>query len=130
MITFYKIFFILFTSLLFSGCIMRGGHQPFVKMYNNHLGKKNLFDKYKFESYGQIIGGFRKSGYGLTHITKDKNGNLIYHWDHWEVLPNYNDKKAVGKCKVYEIVDPKTKIVKAWGFEPDSNPLSCQVWGG
>ena len=67
-------------------------------------------------------------GKGVTHTTKDKEGNLIVHWDLNEILPNFGYKKFVGKCLIYEIVDPNTHIIKGWGFDKGGNPQSCRVW--
>lgn len=113
-------------GIYFTGCGV--GHQDFINIQNNEIGKKIPYFKFKFENTGKIVGGIHKVGYGLTHITKDKNGNLIYHWDIEEILPHYKYKEITGKCKIYEVVDPKTLIRKSWGFEQDSNPLSCRTW--
>ena len=116
----------LFISLLFIGCGV--GHQDWVNIKNSNVGKRASNDNYRFESFGKIIGGFRKGGYGITHITYDKDDNIIQHWDYYKILPKYPYKEIVGKCKIYEIVDPKTRIMKSWGYEPDANPLSCRTW--
>jgi hypothetical protein len=131
----YIILVLIIGSLFFSACATRHGHQGFINMHNNRIGKINPYESYVFEYAGQVtIGDFKKVGKGITHITKDKDGNLLYHWFIGEVLPKsgnpwmvYKDE-WIGKCKYYYIVDPKTNIIKSWGFEKDSNPLSCRTW--
>ncbi|UFH59971.1 hypothetical protein [Sulfurovum mangrovi] len=112
------------------GCY-RVGHEDFMSYKNARIGKKihygNAPDKY--HNSGELIrGDFLKAGQGLTHITKDKNGNLVYHIESAEVLPNFQKKEWVGKCKLYYVVDPKTKIIKSWGFDKGGNPQSCRTW--
>jgi hypothetical protein len=112
---------------LFIGCGV--GHQDFISSENHSIGKKVLYDKFRFKHYNlNLTIGFRKGGYGITHITYNKKGNIIQHWYSEEILPNKIYPEAVGKCKTYSVIDPKTRIIKAWGFEKDSNPLSCRTW--
>lgn len=115
---------------LFNGCY-RIGYHDFTNSMNITVGKKPSFSKpISFDNAGKLRrGNFLVTGEGFTHITKNENNDLIHHWDSEEVLPSFNGNKAwIGKCKYYYIVDPKTKIVKGWGFEKDANPLSCRTW--
>ena len=78
--------------------------------------------------------GVVKAGDGLTHKTKDKDGNIIYHFFLHEVLKNpsflfLEEKGIIGKCKIYYVVDPKTNIIINWGFEKESNPKACRISG-
>ena len=120
-----------FIGIMFvlSGCY-RVGHQDWVDFQNDLIGKKTSFEKpFKFKNAGQLIrGDFEIAGHGITHVTKDKDGNLIVHWYVSEILPNAPKKEWVGKCLLYEIVDPKTHIVKGWGYDEGGNPLSCRTW--
>ncbi len=134
-----KYLVILVFVLVFNGCY-KIGYEGFVDSENILIGKRvpyNTIEDWSFS--GTIIGGnFLVAGKGLTHITKNKKGDLIYHIDESEVLPNFYDdskpkifrtsKKWVGKCKIYYIVDPKTYIIKSWGFDKGGNPLSCRTW--
>lgn len=121
--------FILMLFLL-NGCYaIVGGHQHFKDSRNDRIGKKVWFtEPFRFENAGKFVRGkIVISGQGFTHITKDNNGNLIYHWDLEEILPHYK-KEWVGKCLIYYVVDPKTHIIKDWGFDKGGNPFSCRTW--
>lgn len=115
--------------ILMMGCY-RTGHQDFLDYKNNIVGKKIMQNKsYRYKNTGKLIrGNFLLGGPGLTHITKDRNGDLIYHIESVEVLSNFQKKEWVGKCKLYYVVDPKTKIIKSWGFDKGGNPQSCRTW--
>ena len=89
---------------------------------------------FKYQNAGKLIlGDFEIRGQGLVRISQDKNRNLIYHWFESEILPNSNNpymqhsKLSIGKCKYYYVVDPKTKVIKNWGFDKGGNPLSCSI---
>jgi hypothetical protein len=115
--------------LMLGGCA--AGHDDYVNFENNMLGKKMPFkEPFKFDNAGELLrADFLLGGQGLTHITKDQEGNLIYHFSGEEVLSNFNNNNEwVGKCLTYSVVDPKTFIIKAWGFDEGGNPLSCRTW--
>ncbi len=121
---------ILLVILLFSGCY-RVGYEDFRGSMDIAIGERPSFLKpIKFPNAGELRrGNFLMTGQGFTHITKDENDDLVYHWDSEEILPNFSGNKAwIGKCKYFYVVDPKSLIVKAWGFEKDANPLSCRTW--
>jgi len=119
----------LIALLFITGCY-RVGHQDFIKYKNNIVGKKIMpHKKYRYENVGKIIrGDFLVGGQGLTHITNNKNGDYIFHIESNEILPHFDNKEWVGKCKIYYIVDSKTKIIKTWGFDKGGNPKSCRTW--
>jgi len=127
-----KLFYILITRcvLLFvlSGCAI--GHDDYVNFEDGRVGKKMPYKKpFKFKDAGKLIqADFVLGGQGLTHITKDKKGDLIYHFSGQEILPNFNKKEWVGKCLTFSVVDPETYIIKSWGFDEGGNPLSCRTW--
>ncbi len=114
--------------IFLNGCSV--GHKDFVDIENRFVGKKtSLIKPFKFKNSGQFTrGDFEIAGYGITHVTKDKDGNLIVHWYVSEILPNAPKKEWVGKCLLYEVVDPKTHIIKGWGYDEGGNPLSCRTW--
>lgn len=116
-------------SIGLSGCYSIG-HNAFIENKNSEVGKKTPYKfPFEFEDSGELFrGDFAIAGKGLTHITKDKEGNLIYHFDEEEILPNFHIKEWVGKCMTYIVVDPRSYIVKDWGFDKGGNPLSCRVW--
>lgn len=124
----YLLFIIIFPLLV--GCYAVG-HKDYVNIQNNILGEKTTrITPFQFKNAGSLIGGnFLISGQGITHISYDNKGNLITHWDDGEVLPSFHgNKKWIGKCLIYEVIDPKTHIVKSWGFDEGGNPLSCRTW--
>ncbi|MES9903305.1 MAG: hypothetical protein ABW168_11610 [Sedimenticola sp.] len=112
-----------------SGCY-KVGHEDYINYNNDQIGEKMPFKKpFKFENSGKLVRGkIAISGQGLTHIEKDNNGNLIYHFSEQEILPHYHTKEWVGKCLTYTVVDPETYIIKGWGFDGGGNPLSCRSW--
>jgi len=124
---------------MFNGCY-KVGYQGFVDSKNVLIGNRIHYSVPKEWSIsGRLIrGNFLLAGKGFTHITKNKKGDLIYHIDESEILPIfYNQNKSkifrtskewVGKCKIYYLVDPKTYIIKSWGFDKGGNPLSCRTW--
>ncbi|BFM49522.1 hypothetical protein [Marinomonas sp. THO17] len=124
----YLSVFYFFCICTIAGCAV--GHKDYVNFKNNMIGKKLPYSKpFKFENSGELVrGDFVIAGQGLTHITKDHAGHLIYHISDQEVLPNANMKAWVGQCLIYYVVDPETHIVKAWGFDEGGNPLSCRSW--
>jgi len=127
MIKYYTI--LLITSFVFNGCY-KVGYEDFLDFKNARVGTV-MYNKqiYKYKNSGELgRGDFEIIGQGLVAITKNKKGDLIYHIDEAEILDNYNKKEWVGKCKFYYIVDPKTYLIKSWGFEKDANPLSCRTW--
>ncbi len=131
--------YILFIAFTFNGCIGIG-HQGFIDIHNDMIGAKMMnYKPYKYENAGKIIrGNFLVGGQGFTHITKNKDGNLVFHYFSSEVLPKFHyntqpqwakgNKKWIGKCLTYNIVNPKTGIVMGWGFDKGGNPLSCRIW--
>lgn len=118
-----------FSSLfLLNSCV--AGHDDYVSFKNSRVGKEIPYkEPFKFENDGKLIrSDFLKGGAGLVRISKDKNGDLIYHFVDQEILPNYHKKEWVGKCLTYYIVDSKNYIIKSWGFDKGGNPLSCRTW--
>ena len=116
--------------VLLNGCY-KVGYGDFLDFRNEGIGKKPYFTQpFRFKDAGELRrGDFLITGQGFTHITKNEGGDLIYHWDSGEVLPNFNGNKAwIGKCKYYYIIDAKTGLVKSWGFDKGGNPLSCRTW--
>jgi hypothetical protein len=123
----YIIFFILFV-LLIAGCA--AGHQDYVDFKNSLIGKvEKETAPFKWENSGELIrADFLISGQGLTEITKDDEGNLIYHYSVQEVLDTNPRVEWVGKCLTYNVVNPETMIIIDWGFDKGGNPLSCRTW--
>lgn len=125
-----RLFVFIGLLFMFSGCYSVG-HQDFLDYRNSRIGTKTFYNKpLKFTNTGKIKrGDFLLSGQGLTHISKDKDGNLIYHWDEEEVLSIFKgNPEWIGKCKTYDIVHPKTKLIIGWGFDKGGNPQSCRTW--
>jgi hypothetical protein len=119
---------ILLLSMLI-GCSV--GHKDFVNFRDDVVGEvMKQKAPYRYLNSGEFIrGNYVKSGQGLTEITKDKDGNLIYHIFVQEVLANTRTEKGwVGKCLIYYVVEPATYVIKSWGFENGGNPLSCRTW--
>jgi len=118
---------IMFLALI-GGCVV--GQSDYINFKNNRVGKKMPYkEPFKFKDAGKLIrADYLIGGQGLTHITIGKDGNLIYHFSDQEVLPNFQTKEWVGRCLTYYVVDPKTYIIKEWGFDEGGNPLSCRTW--
>lgn len=123
----YSLFIL--TLFLLNGCYSFN-HQGFVDSKDAMVGRKLMNCKpYKYENAGEIIrGNFLKQGDGFTHITTNNNGDHVFHYFIYEILPTFSVKKWVGKCLIYIVVDPKTDIVKDWGFDEGGNHLSCSRW--
>ncbi len=127
-----RFYYILITISLFlfmlSGCAV--GHDDYVNYKNRTVGTKKIEKKpFKWKDSGELIrSNFLVSGEGLTHISKDKSGNLIYHYSVQEVLPHFSKTEWVGKCLIYDVVDPMDYIITSWGFDEGGNPLSCRTW--
>ena len=125
----YKIYIVSALVLLtLLGCSV--GHKDYQKYLNMNIGEsinnQNLskrLDAGEFIRSDYLIGGE-----GLTNITKLESDLLRYHFSRYEVLPSYSIKEYVGKCLIYYDVNPKTKIIIAWGFDKGGNPLSCRTW--
>jgi hypothetical protein len=116
--------------VLLTGCY-KVGYEDFLDSRDADVGKKPAFLKpFKFKNAGKPRRGKNIiTGQGFTHITKMKNGDLMYHWDSQEILPSFKGNKTwIGKCLTYEIIDAKTGLVKSWGFDKGGNPLSCRTW--
>ena len=126
-----KNYFLTIVILLFiSGCY-RVGHEDFVDIENGMIGGRVMHYKpFKDKDAGKLRRGKDViEGQGFTHITKMKNGDLVHHWSYQEILPSFSgNKKWIGKCLVYQIIDGKTGVVKSWGFDKGGNPLSCRSW--
>jgi len=132
-------FLLIFIFISLNGCTSLLGHQGFINQKNNNIGvkiNKHKLKPFEFKNTGKLKrANFVITGQGLTHITKDNNKNLIIHWSLQEILPIFSNrgwksgnKKWIGKCLIYYLVDPKTYIVKGWGFDKGGNPLSCRNW--
>ena len=132
------IYYFLLTSLLGGLITNTDPHQTFIDLENQSIGRQmnpnNMSlknpDAGKVSSNGVI-----KQGEGVTHITKDKNGNDVYHFFSYERLKNpsifgfFEQKGLIGKCLTYAVVDPKTNIIIDWGFDKGGNPKTCRVTG-
>ena len=117
--------------MVLTGCA--AGHQDFIDLRNDLYVNQVVMDEnapYKFSRSGEFIrGDYVIAGDGLTEISHDNNGNLIYHFSVQEILPNSRtEKEWVGKCLIYYVVDPNTRLVKDWGFDEGGNPLSCRTF--
>jgi hypothetical protein len=114
--------------LLVAGCA--AGHQDYLDFKNSRIGKKETkTEPYKWDNSGELVrADFLISGQGLTEITKDDEGNLIYHYSDQEVLPTNPREEWVGKCLTYNVVNPETMVIIDWGFDKGGNPLSCRTW--
>jgi hypothetical protein len=123
-----NILVIVFFAILLNGCAI--GNAPFAKRMDQQVGAKVSFlDPTRFGNAGDLIrADYLVQGQGFTHITKNKDGDIIQHWFSSEVLPAHGDKKWVGKCKYYYVVNPETNIIKGWGYDEGSNPESCRDW--
>jgi len=112
-----------------TGCY-KVGHKDFLGYRDNEIGTIMHYKKpFKFDNSGEFKrGDYVITGQGLTSITKDNNGDLIYHFSGQEILSHFHTKEWVGKCLTYKIVDPQTYIIKGWGFDEGANPLSCRSW--
>ena len=106
------------------------GHQDFIDLRNRQVGTIEMHKKpYKFKNAGRLIrANFLLGGDGLTHITKNSTGDLVYHYSEQEVLPGFHVKEWVGECLTYDIVDAEDYTIKGWGFDQGGNPLSCRTW--
>ena len=115
-------------AVLLSACTV--GHNDFIGFRNSMIGEVMAWkEPFKWENSGQLRrGDYLLSGEGLTHISKDSEGSLIYHMSGDEVLSNFNKKEWVGKCLTYYVVDPYSYVIKSWGFDEGGNPLSCRTW--
>ncbi|WP_444933023.1 hypothetical protein [Microbulbifer sp. JTAC008] len=120
--------FILFLAIL-SGCYSVG-HDDFKRYRDAEVGSvMDYTEPFKYENSGKLIrADFLISGQGLTEITKNAQGDFVYHLSVQEVLPNFHNKDWVGKCLIYVVVDSESYIIKSWGFQEMSNPLSCRTW--
>lgn len=118
-----------YTSLSFlSSCA--AGHDDFASFRDKDVGTVVSYKEvFRFENAGEFYrADFVIVGQGLTHITEDTDGNLIYHFNSQEVLSNVGNKEWVGKCLFYYVVEPETYVIKSWGFDRGGNPLSCRTW--
>jgi hypothetical protein len=125
-----KLIFALTTLSMLVSCV--AGHQDFVDLRNSaYLGRVMDYKApYKFSNSGEFIrGDYVIAGDGLTRISEDKNGDLIYHFSVQEILSNTRtEKEWIGKCLIYYVADPETYIVKDWGFDEGGTPLSCRTF--
>lgn len=121
---------LLFFYMLFPLTACSVGHKDYIDFRNDEIGTEIPYrEPFKFKNSGELVrGDFVRSGEGLTHITKDESGDLIYHIFDQEVLANYPKKEWIGKCLTYYKVDPQSYIIKSWGFDKGGNPLSCRTW--
>ncbi|MGI5309242.1 hypothetical protein [Rheinheimera sp. WS51] len=111
------------------GCAV--GQDDYVRFKNSMIGQVMPYkEPFSFENAGKLIrSDYVKGGQGLTQITKDEEGNLVFHFSDQEILENTRTEKTwVGKCLTYYIVEPGTYIIKSWGFDKGGNPLSCRTW--
>ena len=122
------ILYIFIATFLLTGCA--AGHQDFVDSQNYWIGKKEIrTESFKWKNSGKLIrADFLLAGQGLTHISNDDKGNLIYHYSIDEILPTFGNKKLIGKCLIFYVVNPDSMIRISWGFDKGGNPLSCRTW--
>ena len=108
-----------FSLLVLFGCV--AGHEDYIDFENSMIGTTMTYkEPFKFEHAGELIrGDFVRGGLGLTQITRNKNGDLIYHFSVQEILSHASRGRPewVGECLIYQIVDPETYIIKSWGFD-------------
>ena len=124
----YILILYILITLFFSGCYS-ATHQGYKSFMDDSIGSKTIVAFHKFPNTGELIrADYLIAGKGVTAIEKDENGNMVIHWDIEEILPTHPIKESVGKCLIYEVVDPKTHILKAWGYDEGGNPLSCRFW--
>lgn len=124
----YFYLFIIGIIFVFNGCT---AHQDFIQDMNKQTGYKVPLNikPYKNKNAGKLYrADYLIAGQGLTHITKDKNNNIVRHWSGSEVLHTYPKKSMVGKCLTYQIIDSKTGVILGWGFDKGGNPKSCVAW--
>lgn len=114
--------------ILSAGCTV--GHKDFVYLRNQAIGmKENRTEPYSWPDSDKLIrSDYLVAGKGLTKIGTNRQGDLIYHYSVSEVLPHFDTKEWVGKCLIYQVVDPVTKQIKDWGFDEGGNPQSCRTW--
>lgn len=123
----YYLCIILIISL-FTGCT---AHQDFIEQMDNQVGAVVPLNitPYQYKDSGKLYrADYAITGKGLTHITKDKNNNIIRHWSGTEILDTYSKKDMVGKCLTYQVIDYKTGRIIGWGFDRGGNPKSCVAW--
>ena len=131
-----KYILLIYITLQFTSCSlcytnMCEPQQDFIISRNNQIGLKFIKEikPYQYKNAGKM---FRtdsvKASIGVTHITSDKNGNIIMHWHGQEILPTYHDKSMIGKCLTYQVIHPNTKEILSWGFDKGGNPKSCVAW--
>lgn len=123
-------------AFILSGCIANSNpHQSFKNFQNISLGEKwNPTQELLNPPSKGKLNGARRYGYGLTHTTRDKNNNYVFHISEYECIKNpsllfYEQKGIIGKCETYLVVDPKTKTILDWGFDRGSNPQCCRITG-
>jgi hypothetical protein len=114
--------------VLLNACAI--GNAPFSERMDSRIGTKALFiDPSRYGNSGDLIrADYLISGKGFTHISKNKDGDILQHWFYSEVLPTHSKKEWVGKCKIIYVVDPITNIIKAWDYDDGANPESCRDW--
>jgi hypothetical protein len=125
--------------LFLQGCAV--GYKPWAEQTNELIGRKAKQEKpFTFKDAGKLIrADYLILGEGLTHITKNENGDIVQHWFVSEVLPNFyeessfflftrGNKEWVGKCMYYLVIDPDSYIIKNWGHDKGGNPKSCRHW--
>ena len=126
-----RIALFLLIALLLAGCPR--GHKPYVNFQNSIIGLKTAtVQPFEFDGAGSLPrGGSIMRSRGITHVTKNKDGDLVLHRAGQEVLPNHpyvGGRNIVGRCLTYRVVDAQTHIIKRWGFDKGGNPLSCRIW--
>ncbi len=123
-----KILFFLVACPL-AGCYSIG-HHDFTSIMDDLIGSSIGYEKpFKFDNSGRLIrANFLLAGLGLTHITQNDSGDLIYHFNDSEILNTYYRQEWVGKCLIYMVVEPSSLVIKAWGYDEGGNELSCRTW--
>jgi hypothetical protein len=115
--------------IFLTGCAV--GHDDFISIENRNVGTKMVYDSpYKWDNSGELIrADYLVSGKGLTDITKNDKGDIVYHYSVHEILANERIEPSwVGKCLIYYVVDPDTFLIQEWGFDEGGNPLSCRTF--
>ncbi len=125
-----KYLYLLAAFIFLVGCTGSIPHQDFIDNKNKQIGylvNPNI-KPYKYKNAGELwASDFALQGQGLTHITKNSNGNMVLHWSDGEIL-NTRSGEMVGKCLTYQVIDSKTNKIIDWGFDKGGNPKSCIAW--
>ena len=107
---------IVFLFVVLTGCIVNSNPHKSFEYNTNFLVERQA--KITDYPYNQALKY-------LTHKTKDKNNNIIYHL----LEQDWKTGLYKGQCRTYFVVDPKTYIIIDWGYDEGGNPNSCVATG-